>query len=159
MFYEECIDRKRTIQKAKHYLTFLGKHLNSVSYQEYLQKQANPMVVQEENVADYMHYSSSVIKLQPHLMAASSPLDIIHRKDMAKQQREERDLQIRWICFGLHQLPKKQRTYLVERYVYHLDNQTILKRHGIVESTLNRNIQKACFDLAIILKIEVMLEK
>lgn len=160
MFYEEQIDKKRTIQKTKHYLTFLGKHMNSFSYQEYLQKQHSRMSVHEENMSDYISYSSSIVHIdeKKNHHDNRSPLHIIQRKDMAKQQKEERELQIQWLCFGLQQLPEKQRTYLMERYVYHLDNKTILQRHDIVESTLNRNIQKACLNLAILLKIEVMKE-
>ena len=39
-----------------------------------------------------------------------------------------------------------------------METKAILQRHGIVESTLNRNLRKAYLDLAIILKLEVMSE-
>lgn len=155
MFYEENINEKLTIQKTKQYLTFLGNHINSFSYQEYIEK-AHPMVIQEEDIMDYMQYSRSVMKLNTNTsMIHNQVLKAMQTREYQKKQKQEREQQLQWICFGLQRLKEKQRMYILERYVYHLDNKTIMEKHGIVESTLHRNIRKGCLNLAFFLKIEV----
>lgn len=156
MFYEDYIDQKKTIQKMKRYLEFFSKHMNSVSYQDYLNKQSSDMV--KEDVMEYLNYSSSIIHVGQQTVKNRSLVDVIQQKDRANQRKIERELQIKWLCYGLQQLPLKQRTFLLEKYVYHLDTKTILERHGIVASTLNRNLRKGYLNLAIILKLEVIKE-
>lgn len=154
MFYEEKINEKLTIQKTKQYLIFLGKHMQSFSYQEYIEN-LQPMIIQEEDIMDYMQYSRSIMNIQT---AKISPfnhvIQAMQKKENEKQRKQEREQQLQWICYGIQRLKEKERAYILERYIYHLDNKRIMEKYGVVESTINRNIRKGCLNLAFILKIE-----
>lgn len=150
MFYEDCIDKKKTIRRMKRYLEFLSKHMSSAGYQDYLRQY--PSVI-KENIADYVWSKDG-----KDIAFRVAVFDDVSYEDVMEERKKKREMQVRWLFYGLQQLPVKQRAYVLERYVYHMETKAILQRHGIVESTLNRNLRKAYLDLAIILKLEVMSE-
>lgn len=176
--YEDKIDKKRTIKLMKSYLEFLSKHVHSSTFEDYqnLQKDSFDIYLQylreqesvvREDILDYLNYTKSVVHIprNRHLVMheTNKILEAIDRKDKAieyaKKKNMERDQQVRWILAGIARLSDKEKQFIVEKFIFNLKNHVIIERHQIVESTLNRNLAKAYLNLAIILKLEILLSE
>ncbi len=176
--YEDKIDKKRTIKLMKSYLTFLSKHVHSSAFDDYqnLQRDSFDIYLQylreqesviHEDILDYLNYTKSIVNIPRNknlgVHETNKVLVAIERKDQAleyaKKKNMEREQQVRWILAGIARLGEKEKQFIIEKFIFKLKNHTIIERHQIVESTLNRNLAKAYLNLAIILKLEVLLSE
>lgn len=174
--YENYIDKKKTIKLMKAHLEFLRRHIRSLSFEDYQQLQQDSFATylqylkeQEflvhEDAMEYLNYNKGVVSIsskkddfiKQEEISSSLKKQEIDLKEGEEQKNVIREHQARWILSGIAKLKKQEKKFIIEKFIFNLDNHTIMERHHIVESTLNRNLVKAYLHLAIILKTEVLL--
>ncbi|MDE6476083.1 MAG: hypothetical protein K2L08_04440 [Erysipelotrichaceae bacterium] len=174
--YESYIDKKKTIKLMKAHLEFLRKHIRSLSFEDYQQLQQDSFATylqylkeQEflvhEDAMEYLNCNKGIVSVlageddfMRQVKVSSAVIkEEKHIKEGEEQKNIIREHQARWILAGIAKLKNQEKKFIIEKFIFNLDNHTIMERHHIVESTLNRNLVKAYLHLAIILKTEVLL--
>lgn len=158
--YQKAIDQKQTIIKMKKILTEFEKRINSMSYDNYLkQTYGQEMVMQEEDsIMDYISYTRSTVAIRNDDVSEDYEKKLIHaitKRD--ENHRNEAKRRTKWILDNIAKLEDKKKNLLIDKYVYHLKNRQLMEKYDVVESTITRNLNKACLDLAILLEIEVII--
>ena len=152
------VDKKNTIKVMKGHLNFLKKHVATYYIHNALYGGENQNLQVEEDICEYLQYTKNVVNTSKSTndFYYNPILDVMEQQKKTKQRLIEEDKKAYFLLQGVLHLKKQERELLMDLYVRGLERQLVLRHQGdIVNSTLDRRIQRACLHLAELLSLQI----
>lgn len=152
------VDKKNTIKVMKGHLNFLKKHVATYYIHNALYGGENQNLQVEEDICEYLQYTKNVVNNSKSTndFYYNPILDVMEQQKKTKQRLIEEDKKAYFLLQGVLHLKKQERELLMDLYVRGLERQLVLRHQGdIVNSTLDRRIQRACLHLAELLSLQI----
>ena len=152
------VDKKNTIKVMKGHLNFLKKHVATYYIHNALYGGENQNLQVEEDICEYLQYTKNVVNNSKSTndFYYNPILDVMEQQKITKQRLIEEDKKAYFLLQGVLHLKKQERELLMDLYVRGLERQLVLRHQGdIVNSTLDRRIQRACLHLAELLSLQI----
>ena len=151
------VDKKKTIKIMKEHLDFLKKHFASYHIHHALYGEENQYLQIEEDICGYLDFAKDAIYASKKADAfyPNPIIETIELQQKIKQKLLEENKKAYFLLQGILHLKQQERELLMDLYVRGLERQLVLRHQGdIVNSTLNRRIQRACLHLAELLSLQ-----
>lgn len=157
--YYEAINKQETLRLMKKHLKFLEEYTKTTATKNKLKDR----FVEEKEVMDYLPYTRSILyqnKRKSTKAQSTRVIEAIERRDkrikLNQRLYEERKQHYLWLMNGIKYCSDDNQRLLLDKYVHALKNEQLCnKRNHISLSTLNRQLNKACLQLAQLLELEV----
>lgn len=115
----------------------------------------------EDNLVDYLHYTSSIIHCNTKSHSRKDPyLKAMERQEQRHLYETKQEKHAFELLQSIQHLKKQEADLLFDLYVRCYSRVVIMQRQGnIVESTLNRRLNQALLHLALLLCVEIYEEE
>lgn len=155
---ELSVDKKKTIKVMREHLNFLKKHVATYYIHNALYGVENQNLQVEEDICEYLHYTKNVVNASKGVndFYHNPILEATEQQKKTRQRLIDQDKKAYFLLQGILHLNKQERELLMDFYVRGLERQLVIRHQGdIVNSTLNRRIQRACLHLAELLSLQI----
>lgn len=142
------------IKAVKKELLFLKQYAANLRMHSAVYGKKDQMLYVEDELVNYLHYTRSIIDCTRgyHNNGENVIIEAMMKRDKIKRIRKEHDSRAYVLMKALEQLSPSENQLLTDVYIRSLPKKVILRHQGeVVDSTFYRRINKACYQLYLLL--------